>query len=101
MAAKKPSIVRGIAVDRIGILYRLAMEEYSHSPKLSKRYIMLIGKISRHYKIRVRKEIKNHICKKCGAPLIPGQNLSVRIVSSRRQLVYRCTECNTEKRIPY
>lgn len=101
MAAKNSGIVKKIAAKRIEILYALAKEEHGTDPKLSLQYAKLIKQISRHYKIRLNKEIKRHICKKCGVVLVPGNNLSVKLVSSKRSVFYKCLNCGTEIKIPY
>lgn len=101
MAAKNSSIVKKIATERIGILYGLAVETYKTEPKLSARYVKLIKQISTHYKIKLDDEIKRHICKKCGSVLVPGSNLSVRIASTKRFVLYKCLNCGAETRIPY
>lgn len=101
MAAKSGSVVKRIAAERIQILYGLAKKAYKADPKLSVRYARLIKQIGRHYKITLDKEIKRHICKKCGALLVPGSNLSIRLVSSKRYMAYKCQNCNSQTRIPY
>jgi ribonuclease P protein subunit RPR2 len=99
--AVKRGVVREIAAERIKILYLLSVNSYDSDPELSKRYARLIKQIGRHYKITLDKEIKQHICKKCGSILIPGKNMKVTIASSKRLVLYRCLNCGTEKRLPY
>ncbi len=101
MAAKKSGIVRRISAERIERLYELAKESYKDDPKLSKRYVTLIGRISKHYRIRLKPDIKRHICKKCESLLVPGESMTVRIVSSKRYVLYRCIKCGAEKRMAY
>lgn len=99
MAAKNSSVVKKIANERIYILFDLAKKE--PDPELSKRYMKLIKQICEHYRIRLPKELKNNICKKCNLLLIPGKNLSVRLASSNGYIVYKCKNCGTEKHIHY
>lgn len=101
MAGNKESIVAEIAKERILILYTLANEEYRNDPDLSARYLGLIKQISRHYKIKLDKNIKRHICSKCGALLVPGKSLSIKLASSKRSIIYKCLDCGTERGIPY
>jgi ribonuclease P protein subunit RPR2 len=101
MVIKKSGTIKKIAAERIEILYKLAKEEYNTDPKLSKQYAKLIKQISRHYKIKLDKEIKHRICKKCGSFLVPGANLTVKIVSSRHLILYKCKDCGAETKIPY
>lgn len=101
MAAKSSGIVKKIAKERIERLYALAEETYNEDPKLANRYVKLIGQISRHYRIKPGPVIKNHICRKCGSLLIPGSNLKVRLVSGRKYLLYKCMNCNAERKVFY
>ncbi len=101
MAAKNSGIVKKIAAKRIEILYGLAKEVHGKDPKLSMQYAKLIKQISRHYKISLDKEIKRHICKGCGAVLVAGSNLSVKLVSSKRSIFYKCLNCGKLTKIPY
>src|SRR5271165_3153180 len=99
MAVKKSGVVRKIANERILILYELAKTE--PDPELSKRYAKILKQIGRHYKIKLPKEIKMHICKKCGAVMVPGKNMSIRLASSKRHVVYKCIECSSERHLHY
>jgi len=101
MTVKKSGVVKEIASERIKILYRLAKESVDSNPDLSRKYAKLIKKISRHYRIRLDNEIKRHICKKCGLVLIPGNNMSVRIASSKKSVIYKCKGCGYERKIIY
>lgn len=101
MVIKTSGIVKGIAAERITILYELAKEAHKTDPKLSSDYVKLIKRISRHYKIRLDKDIKRHICKKCGSLLVPGGNLSIRLVSNRRVLAFKCLDCGSETHVHY
>jgi ribonuclease P protein subunit RPR2 len=101
MAIKKSGIVKKIANERIEILYQLAKESYSTDPELSRSYVKLIKEISSHYKITLDKSIKNNICRKCDTVLIPGQSSTVRTVSSKRFMSYKCNNCGEELHIHY
>lgn len=97
-------LIKEIAADRINKLLELAEERAKDntelSKKLSKRYVYLARKISMHYKVKIPKEKKQRLCKKCNNFLIPGVNCTVRVASSKRFVVYKC-ECGAEKHIFY
>jgi ribonuclease P protein subunit RPR2 len=99
--AKSVAVVKRVAAERIGILFSLAKEVHDSNPELARRYLGIIRQISRHYKVKIDKRVKASMCKRCGSLLVPGRNLSVRLVSSRRQLLYKCLDCGYERRIPY
>jgi ribonuclease P protein subunit RPR2 len=101
MKAGKNSMVVEIAERRIRILYDLAKKAYSDDPNISKSYTRIIKQISRHYKVTLPHDIKTGICKKCGSVLIPGASVSIRLVSSKGYVSYKCAECGFEKHIPY
>lgn len=101
MAAKGSALVREIAAERISILYELAKDGYKENPELSNRYARLIRQISRHYRVKLGKEVKLHICKKCGSFLVPGSNVSVKMISSKRLIAYKCRVCGAEARVHY
>lgn len=101
MAANKGGIVKRVAEERIGILYGLSKEEYSTDPELSKKYIKLIKQIGRHYKITLPDLVKRGFCKKCNSVFMPGQNVSIRLASSKRFVVYKCLLCGCEAHIHY
>ena len=92
----KPSWVRKAAARMISHLLLLATQ----NKKKSRRYAELARRKSRKYNIPLGKS-KRMICKKCGAVLIPGENLRVRMASKpKRTLIYTCLECGNKIRIP-
>ena len=101
MALKKSSVVKRIATERIAILHKLALEAQDSDPELAKKYVKIMQGISSHYRIKLDKGTRNSICKKCGVLLLPGKTLSVRLASSKRQILYKCMRCGFERRIPY
>ncbi len=98
---KNSGLVKKIAMQRIEILYPLMIESCKDEPELSALYAKLINRICRHYRIRLPVHMRKRMCRKCGAVLVPGKNLSVRISSSRRQVIYRCSGCGKETGIKY
>lgn len=94
-------LVKEIAKERIARLLSLAEEMAKNgdelSKRLEKRYVGLARRISEHYKVKIPKELKQRICKKCNNFLVPGVNCTVRL-SSSGYLVYKC-ECGNENHI--
>ncbi|MGC8676391.1 MAG: ribonuclease P protein component 4 [Candidatus Micrarchaeia archaeon] len=98
------SLARSVASERIvallGLAERAARDNTQQSRLLEKRYVRLAKLISAHYKVKISKELKQRLCKKCDNFLVPGVNCVVRIASSRNYVVYKC-ECGAERHIPY
>ena len=89
-----------IAAERIDILYRLAEERAMNGDfDLAARYVELILKLSRKHNIRLSREKKYHVCKKCNSFLIPGKNATVRL--KKGKVVIKCHMCGSYKRYPY
>jgi RNase P subunit RPR2 len=94
---KEKTLAKSIAYNRIKILFLLSIkniDDLNYSIYLVKQ----IKKLSTHYKVKLRPEIKNKICKKCNLPLIPGKTTSIRI-SKEGFILYTCLNCGTKKRI--
>lgn len=92
----KPGWVRKAAKEMIDHLLLLARRD----KRKSRRYAELARKKSRKYKVPLGKS-KRLICKKCGAVLVPGENLRVRIASKpKKTIIYTCLECGNKIRIP-
>lgn len=89
------------ATERMTTLFERAKACAKTNPELSTKYIKLIEKLSMHYKVKVSPAIKNWICKKCHAIMMPGFNSTIRIVSSRGYVAYKCSTCGKEKHIFY
>jgi len=83
-----------IARERITILLAAAKE----NPAYSRRYIELARELGTSNRISLGKEERSHFCRKCGAYLVPGENLSVRIQHGK--VIRTCRECGTISRIP-
>ncbi len=87
---------------RIERLFELGVERASkNTPEdttLSKRYIGLALRISRHYKIKLPENVRRGICGKCHSALIPGKNCSVRVLD-RGVVAYKCVLCGSTKKI--
>ena len=98
---KMRSAVATVARERIDLLLHQAEEVLPKSCELSKRYVGLARKISKRTKIRIPKEKKRYLCKKCGLPLVPGRNARVRLRSPNSRIIISCLACDAVRRYPY
>ncbi|MGC8652132.1 MAG: ribonuclease P protein component 4 [Candidatus Micrarchaeia archaeon] len=105
MAKNHGGLVKSIAGERMAILLELAkkntLENTEQSRKLARSYVKKIRLISMHYKVKLPKQARDIICKKCNTLLIPGLNAHVRIASSHSYVVLKCDNCGHEKHIFY
>jgi len=83
-----------IACERIAILLAAAKE----NPVYSRRYVTLVRELGMSHRISLGKEERSHFCRKCGAYLVPGENLTVRIQHGK--VIRTCRECGTISRTP-
>ncbi|MGA2783870.1 MAG: ribonuclease P protein component 4 [Candidatus Bathyarchaeia archaeon] len=82
-------------------LLHLARETFPRDRLLSRRYVELARLIGMKAGVRLPKNQKMFICKKCGYLLIPGSNCRVRIRSELGTTVLiTCLECGNKKRYP-
>lgn len=94
-------IEKEIAKERIEILFNLARKMLEVNPKLAKRYIHLIRKISMKAKVKIPLKYKIFICRKCGSLLIPGKTCRVRVRSEKgTKVTFTCLNCYFIKRYP-
>jgi ribonuclease P protein subunit RPR2 len=101
MPVKKSKLVQEIAKERINLLFNLAKEEYAADPVLSRRYIRIMREISRHYLVKLPREVRNGFCKKCNSVLLQGISASTRLVSSGKYAATRCLVCGLQKHVHY
>ncbi|MCL5106118.1 MAG: ribonuclease P Rpr2/Rpp21/SNM1 subunit [Candidatus Marsarchaeota archaeon] len=98
----RKELIKQVGNERIRILFNAAEARIEiGDTTLAKSYIKRLKKISAHYKIKLGKEMKSRICKKCNALLIPGKTCSVRIVSAHRYVSYECNACKSQSHIFY
>ena len=98
----RKELIKQVGNERIQILFNAAEKRTEiGDAALAKGYIKRLRKISTHYKIKLSKEMKNRICKKCNALLIPGKTCSVRVVSVHRYVSYECNDCKCQTHIFY
>ena len=88
-----------IALERVKILFNLAGQEFKKNPERSDRYAKMILNIVKKTRIRLPKNIKLFICKKCNKYLAPGLNLKVR--SKHGYTIYECLNCGSKRRYGY
>lgn len=101
MQINKQLLVKEIVKERIDVLFNLAKECVATDSELSKEYVRHMKKISSHCRIKLPKEVKNSICKKCSSVLVPGLSARVRIASGKRYVVYECLACKAERHVHY
>jgi len=87
-----------IASERMAILFweaeRAAREG---APELSDRYVSLARSIGMRYNVRLPARLKRRACPKCGAFLVPGKNLRVRLRNGKS--VWTCLKCGNVTRM--
>jgi ribonuclease P protein subunit RPR2 len=101
MPANKRLIASEIARERIDILFNLARVRAQTDAGMSKEYVRHIKRLGTHSRMKLPKEVKNGVCKKCDAVLIPGLSAKVRIASSKRYVAYKCLSCGAERHVHY
>ncbi len=69
----------------------------------SRKLVMHALRFSMKTNVRIPRDRKYYICKKCGSYLIPGKNATVRLhVKGRKSYItIRCLTCGAIKRMPY
>jgi ribonuclease P protein subunit RPR2 len=87
-----------IASERMAILFEEAERAARRNePGLSDRYAGLARSIGMRYNVRLPSSVKRRACRKCGAFLVPGKNLRVRLRSGRT--VWTCLKCGAISRM--
>jgi ribonuclease P protein subunit RPR2 len=97
----RKSLINAIAKERIEILFGLAEKTFQEDGKLAGSYLSIMNKISTHYKVGLPAHIKNRMCQGCSAMLMPGYSCSVIVVSSGGYIIYKCSECGSERHLNY
>ena len=103
MKGTKKEIVKRIARNRIIILLKNVERIFLENNKLGQRYIEIIRKLSRKYRVKIPYEYKMRICNHCKSFLWPGVNCRVRIRKDNKNLkiTTTCFECNRQMRFIY
>lgn len=91
----KDGVAKKIAAERIDILF----EEAKSAPSpMAERYVLRARELAMKQRLRLSKRQKRVFCRKCGAYLVPGKNLRVRI--QRGRVIQTCEVCGHVVRIP-
>jgi len=86
-----------IASERIAILFTEAERASRQgSDALSERYVSLARSIGMRYNVRLPARLKRRVCQKCGAFLVPGRNLRVRLREGKT--IWTCLKCGSVSR---
>ena len=81
-----------IASERMAILFGEAERAARRGEDgLSGRYVALARAIGMRYNVRLPSGLKRRACRKCGAFLVPGKNLRVRLRMGKS--VWTCLKC--------
>jgi len=89
------------ALERIHALFRLAKETIHENPEQAQRYVCIARRISMATKVRLPKEYRRQICKRCKKFILPGINCRVRIQQHREpHIVVTCFLCGGHTRFP-
>lgn len=83
------------ARERIRILFEQAVAR----PAYAKRYMQLVKKLQKRYRLRLTPDQNRKICKKCFAFLRPGVNATFR--TKEGNIVITCKECGHVRRVGY
>jgi ribonuclease P protein subunit RPR2 len=87
---------RRIARERIEILFAQA-ERFSRSfGEGSDRCVALARRVAMRHRVRIPRHLRRRYCRRCGAFLIPGVNLRVRV--HRGNVVATCLRCRRPRR---
>ena len=99
--AKKPRYQQEIALERIKELFRVADKVFRSKPEQSHRYIGMARQIAMRHNVRIPKELKRRICKKCHKYIVPSINSRVRTSPKQGTVIVKCLECGFVMRYPY
>lgn len=83
-----------IALERVRTLFRLANENVRDDPALAQRYVFLARRVAMAGKVRLPREYRRQVCRRCKRFIFPGVNCRVRVKQEREpHLVVTCLEC--------
>jgi len=90
-----------IALQRVHTLFGLAKKVVHENPELAQRYVQLARKIAMRTRLRLPKEYRILVCRKCKRFILPGVNCRTRIQQRREpHMVITCLNCGGHLRIP-
>ncbi|MEZ0345058.1 MAG: ribonuclease P [Infirmifilum sp.] len=94
--------LKDLAYERIERLLEFAAKVYVEEPGLADRYGEIAMAIARKARIRYPETLKARVCRRCGAFLVPGETMRVR-VKRRGEMKYvavTCLKCGYTRRYP-
>jgi len=95
------SSIKQIALRRIDVLLGLAKQMAHENPELAQRYVRLARKIAMRARLRLPREYRALVCRKCKSFILPGVNCRTRIQPRREpHMVITCLKCGGINRIP-
>ncbi len=90
-----------IALQRVHTLFSLAKEVASEDPELAQRYVQIARRVAMRTRLRLPKEYRSLICRKCKSFILPGVHCRIRIQQRREpHMVITCLNCGGHSRIP-
>ena len=90
-----------LVLERIEKLFELAKKNIKKYPERSNRYAEMIRKLAMRHNVRLPKDIRRGICKKCHKFLVPGENSRIRTNKRQQSVIVTCLECKNVMRYPY
>ena len=103
MSSTYRKVIRDLALQRVRILYGLAIEMTRRGNyEKARRYVGIALRILEKANIRKPIFLRRGICKNCYIPLIPGLTASVRIRGNRKYVIVtkKCLLCGWVSRLP-
>jgi len=95
------SSIKQIALRRVHVLFGLAEQVAYENPDLAQRYVRLARKVAMRARLRLPKEYRLLVCRKCKSFILPGVNCRTRIQPRREpHMVITCLSCGGITRIP-
>lgn len=89
-----------IALERVRTLFRLASENVRDDPVLAQRYVFLARRVAMAGKVRLPRECRRQVCRRCKRFIFPGVNCRVRVKQGREpHLVVTCLSCDGHMRM--
>jgi ribonuclease P protein subunit RPR2 len=90
-----------IALERVHRLFHLAKNIIHEDPDLAQRYVRIARRVAMRTRLKLPKEYRRFICRKCKSFILPGVNCRVRIQQRREtHMVITCLICGKPARFP-
>jgi len=90
-----------IALERVRILFRLAEEAFPADSARAQRYVDLARRIAMRTRLRIPRDLRRRVCRRCNAFLVPGATSRTRIRQRREpHVAITCLKCGATARIP-